>query len=133
MSLYLHARVGDYRLLLPAERVLEVWPGRAGEDTGRWRTRDVPVIDLRTVLGTPIGNEAVYVAYGAAPDDAAAIVLTLDGVVGLLALATDALASLPAISARTAALFDAITREPVGARHLLRLKLQPDFVASAAG
>lgn len=133
MSLYLHGRVGDHRLLLPAERVLEVWPGRACESAGRWRTRDLPTIDLRSVLGAAIVGEPVHIAYGASPDDADAVVLTLDGVVGLLALATDALTTLPAISARAAALFDAVTREPVDTRHLLRLKLQPDFASVAAG
>lgn len=132
MSLYVHGRIGDYRLLLPAERVLEVWPGRAGAPGGRWRARDLPEVDLRDLLGVTPASESAHVAYGAGPDDADTVVLTLDGIVGLLALDTDALTTLPAMSTRAAALFDAVTREPVDARHLLRLKLLPDFASASA-
>lgn len=133
MSLYLHVRAGDYHLLLSAERVLEIWPRRREEPPGRWRARDLPALDLRKILQTVGEGEAVNVAYGPAQDDNDVIVLTLDGVAGLMNLAEDALTILPAVSRRAMALFDAVTRNPIGTRHLLRLRLQPDFAALAAG
>ena len=130
MSLYLHGRVGPYRLLLPAARVLEVWPHRAGADPAQWRRRSLAAYDLRGLMGVRPGPDAAHVAYGATPEDPAAAVLTLDEIMGLVTLAPDALAALPAVSSRTADIFDAVTRAPLGARHGLRLKVQPNFAGA---
>jgi hypothetical protein len=131
VSLYLHGRVGPYRLLLPAERVLEVWPARAEADPGQWRRRTLPVVDLRAVMGVLPEPDGAHVAYGATPEDGEAAVLTLDAIMGLITLGPEALARLPAVSARTAEIFDAVTRAPVGAQHLLRLKQRPTFAGAA--
>ncbi|MBM3598701.1 MAG: hypothetical protein FJX35_10840 [Alphaproteobacteria bacterium] len=136
MTLYVQGRAGPHLLLLPAIRVLEVWSAGSSRQPGQWRERTLPVINLRQLLAgdgrrTDVRTDETLAAYGADADDDEAVVLALDAVIGLMTLEPAALVPLPAVSLAARQLFDAVTRAPIGERHLLRLRERPEFASVA--
>ena len=128
MTVHLRATVGEYELLLESSSVQGV--SGTGE-TAAWAGRDLPLLDLTAALGSGAStrSDRVVILYGGDDDDA--ITLAVDEVKGLVTLAANELVRLPAVSARFAQLFDAISVEPIDGRHPLRLRTRIDPQALA--
>ena len=125
MSMHLRGTAGGYELLLESDSVRGV--SAAGE-AAAWADRDLPLLDLALTLGgAPVRPDGVVILY--ADGDEQAITLAIDEVKGLVTLDPHALARLPAISARFAQLFDAISVEPIDGHHPLRLRARLDLAA----
>ena len=127
MTIHLRATAGEYELLLESASVRGV--SEAGE-AAAWAGRDLPLLDLTLTLGgASVRPDGVVILYAAGEGDEHAITLAVDEVKGLVTLGPDALARLPAISARFAQLFDAIAIEPIDGSHPLRLRARLDLQA----
>ncbi len=79
--------------------------------------------------GAPARADGAVILYAAGDGYEQAITLAVDEVKGLVTLGPQALARLPAISARFAQLFDAIAVEPIDGHHPLRLRARLDLQA----
>ena len=131
MTIHLRATAGEYELLLESTSVRGVSAASeaAGAVTAR-AGRDLPLLDLTLTLGgAPVRPDGVVILYATGEGDEHAITLAVDEVKGLVTLGPDALARLPAISARFAQLFDAIAIEPIDGGHPLRLRAHLDLQA----
>lgn len=128
MTIHLRATAGEYDLLLESASVRGV--SEAG-GAAAWADRELPLLDLALTLGgAPARADGAVILYAAAGDsDEQAITLAVDEVKGLVTLGPQALARLPAISARFAQLFDAIAVEPIDGHHPLRLRARLDLQA----
>ena len=128
MTIHLRATAGEYDLLLESASVRGV--SEAG-GAAAWAGRELPLLDLALTLGgAPARADGAVILYAAAGDsDEQAITLAVDEVKGLVTLGPQALARLPAISARFAQLFDAIAVEPIDGHHPLRLRARLDLQA----
>ena len=127
MTIHLRAAVGEYELLLESAAVRGV--SEAG-GAAAWADRELPLLDLALTLGgAPARADGAVVLYAAGDGDEQAITLAVDEVKGLVTLGPQALARLPAISARFAQLFDAIAVEPIDGHHPLRLRARLDLQA----
>ena len=131
MTIHLRATAGEYELLLESSSVRSVSEaGEAAGDVAARAGRDLPLLDLtRTLSGAPVQPDGVVILYSAGEGDEHTITLAVDEVKGLVTLDPDALARLPAISARFAQLFDAIAIEPIDGSHPLRLRARLDLEA----
>jgi CheW-like domain len=127
LTVHLRATAGEYELLLESSSVRGV--SGSGE-TAAWSDRNLPLLDLTAMLdgGAATRSDRVVILYG---DDADTITLAVDEVKGLVTLAANELARLPAVSARFAQLFDAISVEPIDGHHPLRLRARIDRQALA--
>ena len=127
MTIHLRATAGEYDLLLESAAVLGV--SEAG-GAAAWADRELPLLDLALTLGgVPARADGAVILYAAGDSDEQAITLAVDEVKGLVTLGPQALARLPAISARFAQLFDAIAVEPIDGHHPLRLRARLDLQA----
>jgi len=127
VTIHLRAAVGEYELLLESAAVRGV--SEAG-GAAAWADRELPLLDLALTLGgAPARADGAVVLYAAGDGDEQAITLAVDEVKGLVTLGPQALARLPAISARFAQLFDAIAVEPIDGHHPLRLRARLDLQA----
>jgi chemotaxis signal transduction protein len=127
MTIHLRATAGEYELLLESAAVRGV--SEAG-GAAAWADRELPLLDLALTLGgVPARAEGAVILYAAGDGDEQAITLAVDEVKGLVTLGPQALARLPAISARFAQLFDAIAVEPIDGHHPLRLRARLDLQA----
>lgn len=127
MTIHLRATVGEYDLLLESASVRGV--SEAG-GAAAWADRELPLLDLALTLGgAPARADGAVILYAAGDGDEQAITLAVDEVKGLVTLGPQALARLPAISARFAQLFDAIAVEPIDGHHPLRLRPRLDLQA----
>ena len=125
MTVHLRATAGEYELLLESSSVRGV--SGSGE-TAAWSDRNLPLLDLTATLGGgATRSDRVVILYGEDDDDA--ITLGVDEVKGLVTLAANELARLPAVSTRFAQLFDAISVEPIDGHHPLRLRTRLDAQA----
>ena len=126
MTVHLRATAGEYELLLESSSVRGV--SGSGE-TAAWADRNLPLLDLTATLGgsAVTRSDRVVILYGEGDDEA--ITLAVDEVKGLVTLAANELVRLPAVSARFAQLFDAISVEPIDGRHPLRLRTRLDAQA----
>jgi hypothetical protein len=131
LTIHLRATAGEYELLLESASVRGV--SETGEAVGAVTARagrDLPLLDLTlTLSGAPVRPDGVVILYATGEGDEQAITLAVDEVKGLVTLGPDALARLPAISARFAQLFDAIAIEPIDGSHPLRLRARLDLQA----
>jgi len=127
LTIHLRATAGEYDLLLESASVRGV--SEAG-GAAAWADRELPLLDLALTLGgAPARADGAVILYAAAGDsDEQAITLAVE-VKGLVTLGPQALARLPAISARFAQLFDAIAVEPIDGHHPLRLRARLDLQA----
>jgi hypothetical protein len=127
LTVHLRATAGEYELLLESSSVRGV--SGTGE-TMAWAGRNLPLLDLTATLDGSAATrpDRVVILYG---DDDDPITLAVDEVKGLVALGANELARLPAVSARFAQLFDAISVEPIDGRHPLRLRARIDRQALA--
>jgi chemotaxis signal transduction protein len=126
MTIHLRATAGGYDLLLESASVRGV---SEASGTAAWADRDLPLLDLALALGgAPVRGDGAVILY-AGDGDEQAITLAVDEVKGLVTLDAQALARLPAISARFAQLFDAIAVEPIDGHHPLRLRAHLDLQA----
>jgi chemotaxis signal transduction protein len=127
LTVHLRATAGEYELLLESSSVRGV--SGSGE-TAAWSDRNLPLLDLTATLGGggATRSDRVVILYG---DDADTITLAVDEVKGLVTLAANELARLPAVSTRFAQFFDAISVEPIDGRHPLRLRARIDRQALA--
>jgi chemotaxis signal transduction protein len=127
LTIHLRATAGEYELLLDSASV------RGVSEAGRvaaWADRDLPLLDLALTLGgSRVRSDGAVILYAAGDSDDQAITLAVDEVKGLVTLDPQALARLPAISARFAQLFDAIAVEPIDGHHPLRLRARLDLQA----
>lgn len=131
-TVHLRASAGGHELLLDSASVRRVSPAdEAARDVADWAGRDLPTLDLSSMLsgGAPARPGGVRIVYGAGDDNEGAIVLAVDAVMGLVTLGPSALAGLPPITDRFAQLFDAIAVEPIEGRHPLRLRARLDIDA----
>ena len=127
MTIHLRATAGEYELLLESTSVRGV--SEAG-GAAAWADRDLPLLDLALTLGgAPARADGAVILYTAGDGDEQSITLAVDEVKGLVTLGPQALARLPAISARFAQLFDAIAVEPIDGHHPLRLRPRLDLQA----
>ena len=127
MTIHLRATAGEYDLLLESASVRGV--SEAG-GAAAWADRELPLLDLALTLGgAPARADGAVILYAAGDGDEQAITLAVDEVKGLVTLGPQALARLPAISARFAQLFDAIAVEPIDGHHPLRLRPRLDLQA----
>ena len=127
MTIHLRATAGEYDLLLESAAVRGV--SEAG-GAAAWADRELPLLDLALTLGgAPARADGAVILYAAGDGDEQAITLAVDEVKGLVTLGPQALARLPAISARFAQLFDAIAVEPIDGHHPLRLRARLDLRA----
>jgi chemotaxis signal transduction protein len=127
VTIHLRATAGEYELLLESTSVRGV--SEAG-GAAAWADRDLPLLDLALTLGcVPARADGAVILYAAGDGDEQAITLAVDEVRGLVTLGPQALARLPAISARFAQLFDAIAVEPIDGHHPLRLRTRLDLRA----
>ena len=127
MTIHLRATAGEYELLLESTSVRGV--SEAG-GAAAWADRDLPLLDLALTLGgAPARADGAVILYTAGDGDEHSITLAVDEVKGLVTLGPQALARLPAISARFAQLFDAIAVEPIDGHHPLRLRTRLDLQA----
>ena len=127
MTIHLRATAGEYELLLESTSVRGV--SEAG-GAAAWADRDLPLLDLALTLGgAPARADGAVILYTAGDGDEESITLAVDEVKGLVTLGPQALARLPAISARFAQLFDAIAVEPIDGHHPLRLRPRLDLQA----
>ncbi|MGZ3339714.1 MAG: hypothetical protein ACXWLB_16600 [Reyranella sp.] len=127
MTIHLRATAGGYDLLLESAAVRGV--AEAGV-VAAWADRQLPLLDLALTLGgAPARADGAVILYAAGNSDEQAITLAVDEVKGLVTLGPQALARLPAISARFAQLFDAIAVEPIDGHHPLRLRARLDLQA----
>jgi len=127
VTIHLRATAGEYDLLLESAAVRGV--SEAGE-AAAWADRELPLLDLALTLGgAPARADGAVILYAAGDSDEQAITLAVDEVKGLVTLGPQALARLPAISARFAQLFDAIAVEPIDGHHPLRLRARLDLQA----
>ncbi|HTG23672.1 MAG TPA: hypothetical protein VK681_26805 [Reyranella sp.] len=127
MTIHLRATAGEYDLLLESASVRGV--SEAG-GAAAWADRELPLLDLALTLGgAPARADGAVILYAAGDSDEQAITLAVDEVKGLVTLGPQALARLPAISARFAQLFDAIAVEPIDGHHPLRLRARLDLQA----
>ena len=127
MTIHLRATAGEYDLLLESASVRGV--SEAG-GAAAWADRELPLLDLALTLGgAPARADGAVILYAAGDGDEQAITLAVDEVKGLVTLGPQALARLPAISARFAQLFDAIAVEPIDGHHPLRLRARLDLQA----
>ena len=127
MTIHLRATAGEYDLLLESASVRGV--SEAG-GAAAWADRERPLLDLALTLGgAPARADGAVILYAAGDSDEQAITLAVDEVKGLVTLGPQALARLPAISARFAQLFDAIAVEPIDGHHPLRLRARLDLQA----
>jgi chemotaxis signal transduction protein len=127
LTIHLRATAGEYDLLLESAAVRGV--SEAG-GAAAWADRELPVLDLALTLGgAPARADGAVILYAAGDGDEQAITLAVDEVKGLVTLGPQALARLPAISARFAQLFDAIAVEPIDGHHPLRLRARLDLQA----
>jgi chemotaxis signal transduction protein len=123
----LRATAGEYELLLESASVRGV--SEAGE-VAAWTDRELPLLDLALTLGgAPARADGAVILYTAGDGAEQSITLAVDEVKGLVTLGPQALARLPAISARFAQLFDAIAVEPIDGHHPLRLRTRLDLQA----
>jgi len=131
LTIHLRATAGEYELLLESASVRGVSAaGEAAGDVANRAGRDLPLLDLAmTLSGAPVRADGVVILYATGDGNEQAVRLAVDEVKGLLTLAPDALARLPAISARFGQLFDAIAIEPIEGRHALRLRARLDLQA----
>ena len=111
MTTHLRVTAGGHELLLPGSSVLHV-----SDDAGSGR----PGLDLAQLLGDTSATGAVTILYG--EDEAAAIRLAVDAVIGLVDVRPEMLARLPPLSPRFAQLFDSIAVEAIDGRHPLCLR-----------
>lgn len=136
MKTYLDIACGDFRLLLPAESVVEIMAAGVRNDLGTrshafrpWRDRQLPVVNLAAFLGaTPAAHgEQVVIS-----DEAGHLtLLEVDRVLGLREVADSAFAPLPAVTPALLALVDAVAPAPEG--DICRLRLRRPWAWSAAG
>jgi chemotaxis signal transduction protein len=127
VTIHLRATAGEYELLLESAAVRGV--SEAG-GAAAWVDRELPLLDLALTLGgVPARADGAVILYDAGDGDEQAITLAVDEVKGLVTLGPQALARLPAISARFAQLFDAIAVEPIDGHHPLRLRARLDLQA----
>jgi chemotaxis signal transduction protein len=127
VTIHLRATAGEYELLLESAAVRGV--SEAG-GAAAWVDRELPLLDLALTLGgAPARADGAVILYAAGDGDEQAITLAVDEVKGLVTLGPQALARLPAISARFAQLFDAIAVEPIDGHHPLRLRTRLDLQA----
>jgi chemotaxis signal transduction protein len=127
VTIHLRATAGEYDLLLESAAVRGV--SEAG-GAAAWADRELPLLDLALTLGgAPARADGAVILYAAGDGDEQAITLAVDEVKGLVTLGPQALARLPAISARFAQLFDAIAVEPSACHHPLRLRTRLDLQA----
>jgi len=127
LTIHLRATAGEYDLLLESASVRGV--SEAG-GAAAWADRELPLLDLALTLGgAPARADGAVILYAAGDSDEQAITLAVDEVKGLVTLGPQALARLPAISARFAQLFDAIAVEPIDGHHPLRLRARLDLQA----
>ena len=127
MTIHLRATAGEYDLLLESASVRGV--SEAG-GAAAWADRERPLLDLALTLGgVPARADGAVILYAVGDGDEQAITLAVDEVKGLVTLGPQALARLPAISARFAQLFDAIAVEPIDGHHPLRLRARLDLQA----
>ena len=127
MTIHLRATAGEYDLLLESASVRGV--SEAG-GAAAWADRELLLLDLALTLGgAPARADGAVILYAAGDGDEQAITLAVDEVKGLVTLGPQALARLPAISARFAQLFDAIAVEPIDGHHPLRLRARLDLQA----
>jgi hypothetical protein len=127
VTIHLRATAGEYDLLLESASVRGV--SEAG-GAAAWADRELPLLDLALTLGgAPARADGAVILYAAGDGDEQAITLAVDEVKGLVTLGPQALARLPAISARFAQLFDAIAVEPIDGHHPLRLRPRLDLQA----
>jgi chemotaxis signal transduction protein len=127
LTIHLRATAGEYDLLLESASVRGV--SEAG-GAAAWANRELPLLDLALTLGgAPARADGAVILYAAGDGDEQAITLAVDEVKGLVTLGPQALARLPAISARFAQLFDAIAVEPIDGHHPLRLRARLDLQA----
>jgi chemotaxis signal transduction protein len=127
VTIHLRATAGEYELLLESAAVRGV--SEAGGAAAR-ADRELPLLDLALTLGgVPARADGAVILYAAGDGDEQAITLAVDEVKGLVTLGPQALARLPAISARFAQLFDAIAVEPIDGHHPLRLRTRLDLQA----
>ena len=123
----MRATAGEYELLLESASVRGV--SEAGE-VAAWTDRELPLLDLALTLGgAPARADGAVILYTAGDGAEQSITLAVDEVKGLVTLGPQALARLPAISARFAQLFDAIAVEPIDGHHPLRLRTRLDLQA----
>jgi hypothetical protein len=127
VTIHLRATAGEYDLLLESASVRGI--SEAG-GAAAWADRELPLLDLALTLGgAPARADGAVILYAAGDGDEQAITLAVDEVKGLVTLGPQALARLPAISARFAQLFDAIAVEPIDGHHPLRLRPRLDLQA----
>jgi chemotaxis signal transduction protein len=127
VTIHLRATAGEYDLLLESASVRGI--SEAG-GAAAWADRELPLLDLALTLGgAPARADGAVILYAAGDGDEQAITLAVDEVKGLVTLGPQALARLPAISARFAQLFDAIAVEPIDGHHPLRLRARLDLQA----
>jgi chemotaxis signal transduction protein len=127
VTIHLRATAGEYELLLESAAVRGV--SEAG-GAAAWADRELPLLDLALTLGgAPARADGAVILYATGDGDEQAITLAVDEVKGLVTLGPQALARLPAISARFAQLFDAIAVEPIDGHHPLRLRARLDLQA----
>ena len=131
MTIHLRATAGAYELLLESASVRGVSEaGQAAGDIAARAGRDLPLLDLALTLGgAPARPDGVVILYATGDGHEQAIRLAVDEVKGLVTLGPEALARLPAISARFGQLFDAIAIEPIEGSHPLRLRTRLDLQA----
>jgi hypothetical protein len=127
LTIHLRATAGEYELLLESTSVRGL---SAAGGAAAWADRELPLLDLALTLGgAPARTDGAVILYAAGDGDEQAITLAVDEVKGLVTLSPQALARLPAISARFAQLFDAIAVEPIDGHHPLRLRPRLDLQA----
>ena len=131
--MHLRGRIGAYRMLIPAESVLDVWTAEASSgEAPTWRGRTIPYIDGRALLGEPAGAPAgALLVYGAVADDPGLVILGLDEVLGSVEVAVEMLKSFPPSLADAYRLFDGIATLPDSPTGLLRLRAGLDLAAHA--
>lgn len=120
---YVPVTVGPYRLLLPAERVLQLWS--AGDRHEAWHA--AATIDLRELFVAAKAVPAVEAVYRTAAGD---VMLKVDAAAALERVAAAEFQPLPEVFPLAAALFDAVSIRPVGSGHAFRLAPDPDFAAA---
>ncbi len=118
MSLFLHVRAGDYRFLIAADRVREVWRN-AGTPAAAAEARAVDCRALFDAAPAEGGPHPVQVLV-AGTDDVDTL-LAVDDVVGMERLEQTDFRPFPAAGGgAAAALFDAVTTRLVGGLPLPR-------------
>ncbi len=115
MAQFLHIRVEDIDLLLPALQVHEVigleQQNRSAEDHAIWRDEVIASVDLGHILqrcATALSHRQYGVVYSPDDTDALPVLMLIDEVLGLRNPMRDQLHKLPGIMTTAHGLFDGI-------------------------